>query len=103
MFSFRVLGYACPVYPIQVRNTFTTMTATPNHALQRMLRAAHVSCIRRSPAHPSASLSLESLGDSSRLVRTTGFSFSLAASLALSACASAPQPAPPTCYTDILA
>jgi hypothetical protein len=30
----------------------------PNQALQRMLWDAHVSCIRRSPAHPSASLIL---------------------------------------------
>jgi hypothetical protein len=42
--------------------TLLDSIAMPNQALQRMLRAAQVSCIRRSPAHPSASLSLRSLG-----------------------------------------
>jgi hypothetical protein len=41
----------------------------PNQALQRMLRDAHVSCIRRSPAHPSASLSLSSLGTATRFLQ----------------------------------
>jgi hypothetical protein len=45
-----------------LRWSITVSNPVPNQALQRMLWDAHVSCIRRSPAHPSASLSLMSLG-----------------------------------------